>query len=47
VSQIKALKMEPKVDLAKVKQQEKKLLALDKKRGEKWFKDSPLIDAKI
>ncbi len=47
VFQIKALKRKPKVDYAKVKQLEKKLVALDNKRTEKWFKDGALIDAKI
>jgi hypothetical protein len=30
-----------------VKQLEKKLVDLDNKRVEKWFKDGALIDAKI
>jgi hypothetical protein len=47
VSQIKTLKKEPKRDLAKIKQLEKKLVYLDKKQAEKWFKEGALIDAKI
>ena len=39
--------MKPRVDHSKVKQLEKKLVALDNKRAEKWFKDGALIDAKI
>ena len=45
--QIKALKGKPRVEHAKVKQLEKKLVALDNKRAEKWFIDGALIDAKI
>ena len=47
VFQIKALKRKPIVDQAKVKQLEKKLVALDKKLAGKQFKDGALIDAKI
>ena len=39
--------MKPRVDHSKVKQLEKKLVALDNKRAEKWFIDGALIDAKI
>ena len=46
--QIKALKGKPRVEHAKVKQLEKKLVDLDKKQDEKSFnRVSALIDAKM